>query len=145
MSTGNELILTEVGGGNLPPGWEERAHESGRRFFVNHNTKETSWRDPRLPNAASRNVDEAALPTCALCCGDGLAVVAVVVLAPILAGGTRTHAHTRTRTRARAHTHTQTHLHSLADTSITKIRQLQRAIGFDAVDSAVRILIALML
>ena len=111
MSTGNELIVTEVGGGNLPPGGEERAHESGRRFFVNHNTKETSWRDPRLPNAASRNVDEAALPTCALCCVEGLAVVAVVVLAPILAGGTRTHAHTRTRTRARAHTHTHTHTH----------------------------------
>lgn len=31
----------------LPSGWEERFTPTGRRFFVDHNTRTTSWRDPR--------------------------------------------------------------------------------------------------
>ena len=34
---------------SLPPGWEERLHHDGRRYYVNHTTKTTSW---TLPVAA---------------------------------------------------------------------------------------------
>ncbi|KAI4829909.1 hypothetical protein KUCAC02_001569 [Chaenocephalus aceratus] len=32
----------------LPAGWEVRSAPSGRPFFINHNTKATTWDDPRL-------------------------------------------------------------------------------------------------
>ncbi|KAM3927557.1 E3 ubiquitin-protein ligase NEDD4 isoform 2-T2 [Leptodactylus fuscus] len=32
----------------LPQGWEMRRAPSGRPFYVNHNTKSTTWEDPRL-------------------------------------------------------------------------------------------------
>uniref|UniRef100_A0A669DL08 E3 ubiquitin-protein ligase n=1 Tax=Oreochromis niloticus TaxID=8128 RepID=A0A669DL08_ORENI len=38
--------------GPLPPGWEERVHSDGRVFYIDHNTKNTQWEDPRLQNAA---------------------------------------------------------------------------------------------
>ncbi|KAJ8249341.1 hypothetical protein GJAV_G00233750 [Gymnothorax javanicus] len=38
--------------GPLPPGWEERVHNDGRMFYIDHNTKATQWDDPRLQNAA---------------------------------------------------------------------------------------------
>jgi len=31
----------------LPPGWEMKTAEGGRKFFVDHNTHMTSWEDPR--------------------------------------------------------------------------------------------------
>ncbi|XP_073443110.1 E3 ubiquitin-protein ligase NEDD4 isoform X1 [Dendrobates tinctorius] len=34
--------------GFLPKGWEIRHAPSGRPFFINHNTKTTTWEDPRL-------------------------------------------------------------------------------------------------
>ncbi|KAM4038491.1 E3 ubiquitin-protein ligase NEDD4 [Anomaloglossus baeobatrachus] len=34
--------------GYLPKGWELRHAPSGRAFFINHNTKTTTWEDPRL-------------------------------------------------------------------------------------------------
>ncbi|XP_042199995.1 E3 ubiquitin-protein ligase NEDD4a isoform X2 [Callorhinchus milii] len=34
--------------GFLPPGWEVRYAPNGRSFFIDHNTKTTSWDDPRL-------------------------------------------------------------------------------------------------
>ncbi|KAK2766077.1 neural precursor cell expressed, developmentally down-regulated [Arachnomyces sp. PD_36] len=33
--------------GPLPQGWEMRRAKSGRVYFVNHNTKTTTWEDPR--------------------------------------------------------------------------------------------------
>jgi WW domain-containing protein len=37
-----------VDAGALPKGWEEKVDAlSGRRFWVDHNTKSTSWVDPR--------------------------------------------------------------------------------------------------
>lgn len=30
----------------LPPGWEERVDASGRTYYVDHNTKRTSWKRP---------------------------------------------------------------------------------------------------
>ncbi|XP_043533419.1 E3 ubiquitin-protein ligase NEDD4a isoform X1 [Chiloscyllium plagiosum] len=34
--------------GFLPPGWEVRHASNGRHFFIDHNTKTTTWEDPRL-------------------------------------------------------------------------------------------------
>ncbi|MGH0129084.1 UNVERIFIED_CONTAM: hypothetical protein FKN15_069065, partial [Acipenser sinensis] len=34
------------------PGWEERVHADGRTFYIDHNTKITQWEDPRLMNPA---------------------------------------------------------------------------------------------
>ncbi|KPV75697.1 uncharacterized protein RHOBADRAFT_35425 [Rhodotorula graminis WP1] len=38
--------------GPLPSGWERRTTPSGRAYFVDHNTKTTSWDDPRLPSSS---------------------------------------------------------------------------------------------
>ncbi|KAF4617712.1 hypothetical protein D9613_006103 [Agrocybe pediades] len=35
--------------GPLPSGWEMRLTATGRVYFVDHNTRTTSWDDPRLP------------------------------------------------------------------------------------------------
>ena len=35
--------------GPLPSGWEMRLTSTGRVYFVDHNTRTTSWDDPRLP------------------------------------------------------------------------------------------------
>ncbi|XP_060780185.1 E3 ubiquitin-protein ligase NEDD4 isoform X2 [Neoarius graeffei] len=34
--------------GCMPPGWEVRSAPNGRPFFIDHNTKSTTWEDPRL-------------------------------------------------------------------------------------------------
>uniref|UniRef100_A0A8C0QP99 HECT-type E3 ubiquitin transferase n=1 Tax=Canis lupus familiaris TaxID=9615 RepID=A0A8C0QP99_CANLF len=34
------------------PGWEERIHLDGRTFYIDHNSKITQWEDPRLQNPA---------------------------------------------------------------------------------------------
>jgi E3 ubiquitin-protein ligase NEDD4 len=36
--------------GALPSGWEMRMTSSGRIYFVDHNTRTTSWDDPRMPS-----------------------------------------------------------------------------------------------
>ena len=36
-----------AGLGSLPAGWEERRAPSGRLYYVDHNTRSTSWVDPR--------------------------------------------------------------------------------------------------
>uniref|UniRef100_A0A8D3CTM6 E3 ubiquitin-protein ligase n=1 Tax=Scophthalmus maximus TaxID=52904 RepID=A0A8D3CTM6_SCOMX len=38
----------EATSGFLPAGWEVRSAPNGRPFFIDHNTKTTSWEDPRL-------------------------------------------------------------------------------------------------
>lgn len=60
---GETEVVTTSNPNALPAGWEQRVHPSGKVYFIDHNTKKTSWRDPRLPNAASANEEEAALPT----------------------------------------------------------------------------------
>ena len=37
--------------GPLPGGWEMRMTNTGRIYFVDHNTKITTWDDPRLPSS----------------------------------------------------------------------------------------------
>lgn len=43
MTTG----ATTAGTGELPPGWEQRHTPEGRAYFVDHNTRTTTWVDPR--------------------------------------------------------------------------------------------------
>lgn len=38
---------TTAGTGELPPGWEQRVTPEGRPYFVDHNTRTTTWVDPR--------------------------------------------------------------------------------------------------
>jgi E3 ubiquitin-protein ligase NEDD4 len=38
---------TTAGTGELPPGWEQRWTPEGRSYFVDHNTRTTTWVDPR--------------------------------------------------------------------------------------------------
>ena len=33
--------------GPLPPGWSQQVAETGRIFFIDHNTRSTTWKDPR--------------------------------------------------------------------------------------------------
>lgn len=39
--------MTTAGSGPLPPGWEMRTTPEGRPYFVDHNTRTTTWVDPR--------------------------------------------------------------------------------------------------
>lgn len=41
------LNSTTAGSGPLPAGWEQRMTPEGRPYFVDHNTRSTTWVDPR--------------------------------------------------------------------------------------------------
>ena len=40
--------------GELPPGWEQSVTEQGEIYFIHHQTKKTTWFDPRLPIASQQ-------------------------------------------------------------------------------------------
>jgi hypothetical protein len=44
--------------GPLPSGWEMRLTSAARVYFVDHNTKTTTWDDPRLPSSLDANVPQ---------------------------------------------------------------------------------------
>ncbi|BGP22577.1 hypothetical protein JCM10295v2_001462 [Rhodotorula toruloides] len=44
------LEVSEDQLGPIPSGWERRTTPSGRAYFVDHNTKTTTWDDPRIPS-----------------------------------------------------------------------------------------------
>ncbi|XBW37541.1 hypothetical protein QEN19_003121 [Hanseniaspora menglaensis] len=44
--------------GPLPSGWEMRLTNTARIYFVDHNTKTTTWDDPRLPSSLDQNVPQ---------------------------------------------------------------------------------------
>ena len=44
--------------GPLPSGWEMRLTSNARVYFVDHNTKTTTWDDPRLPSTLDVNVPQ---------------------------------------------------------------------------------------
>ncbi|XP_028258388.1 E3 ubiquitin-protein ligase NEDD4-like isoform X2 [Parambassis ranga] len=49
----NPVLLPTSAG--LPPGWEEKRDSKGRRYYINHNTRTTTWTRPliqRAPEAA---------------------------------------------------------------------------------------------
>lgn len=41
--------------GPLPEGWEQSSTEEGEIYFINHQTKTTSWFDPRIPPQLQRS------------------------------------------------------------------------------------------
>jgi len=48
-------LIQNVNNG-LPPGWEQRITPEGRVYFVDHETRTTTWNDPRLdPNRNGQN------------------------------------------------------------------------------------------
>ncbi|XP_061670100.1 E3 ubiquitin-protein ligase NEDD4-like isoform X2 [Syngnathoides biaculeatus] len=47
----NSVLLGTSGG--LPPGWEEKRDSKGRRYYINHNTRTTSWIRPRVQRTQS--------------------------------------------------------------------------------------------
>ncbi|KAG6900049.1 hypothetical protein C0993_003680 [Termitomyces sp. T159_Od127] len=44
--------------GPLPSGWEMRLTSNGRVYFVDHNTRTTTWDDPRLPGHVDDNAPQ---------------------------------------------------------------------------------------
>ncbi|KAL7414734.1 hypothetical protein BDY24DRAFT_384401 [Mrakia frigida] len=57
-SAGREFFLRSASdepvdppAGDLPPGWELRLTKDSRVYFVDHNTRTSSWIDPRLPES----------------------------------------------------------------------------------------------
>ena len=44
--------------GPLPSGWEMRLTQNGRVYYVDHNTKTTTWDDPRLPSSLDEGVPQ---------------------------------------------------------------------------------------
>jgi E3 ubiquitin-protein ligase NEDD4 len=53
IGAGNNVVptggatVTQAGNGPLPQGWEQRFTPEGRPYFVDHNTRTTTWVDPR--------------------------------------------------------------------------------------------------
>uniref|UniRef100_A0A8C1Z8U6 E3 ubiquitin-protein ligase n=1 Tax=Cyprinus carpio TaxID=7962 RepID=A0A8C1Z8U6_CYPCA len=48
MSPQHTRAHTPEHAGPMPAGWEARSAQNGRPFFIDHNTKTTTWDDPRL-------------------------------------------------------------------------------------------------
>ncbi|KAK4052965.1 hypothetical protein OIO90_004089 [Microbotryomycetes sp. JL221] len=46
----NNFEVTDEALGPLPAGWELRHTANGKRYYVDHNTKTTTWEDPRMPS-----------------------------------------------------------------------------------------------
>eukprot|EP00041_Stephanoeca_diplocostata_P025622 m.675037 g.675037 ORF g.675037 m.675037 type:complete len:655 (-) comp22785_c0_seq1:427-2391(-) len=44
---------------NLPAGWEERTDSRGRKYYVDHNTRTTTWQRPTPETQAQQNLYEA--------------------------------------------------------------------------------------
>ena len=59
-ANGNTTIQTQPVSqlGPLPSGWEMRLTNTARVYFVDHNTKTTTWDDPRLPSSLDQNVPQ---------------------------------------------------------------------------------------
>ncbi|ORY75381.1 hypothetical protein BCR35DRAFT_293021 [Leucosporidium creatinivorum] len=45
-----DLTVSDDALGPLPSGWEVRKTASGKPYWVDHNTKTTTWEDPRMPS-----------------------------------------------------------------------------------------------
>ncbi|KAF3480290.1 E3 ubiquitin-protein ligase RSP5 [Arthroderma uncinatum] len=57
--TGSQLTAQTVNHlGALPSGWEMRLTNTARVYFVDHNTKTTTWDDPRLPSSLDQGVPQ---------------------------------------------------------------------------------------
>uniref|UniRef100_A0A671RFC9 E3 ubiquitin-protein ligase n=1 Tax=Sinocyclocheilus anshuiensis TaxID=1608454 RepID=A0A671RFC9_9TELE len=59
INQSNELLPTSAG---LPPGWEEKQDSKGRIYYVNHNSRTTTWTRPLIQRNDAEN---SLLPTSA--------------------------------------------------------------------------------
>lgn len=55
-STSRQYSSFEDQYGRLPPGWERRTDNFGRTYYVDHNTRTTSWKRPAVDNPAATNI-----------------------------------------------------------------------------------------
>ena len=67
LSAGTKAtVLPDPSIGSLPHGWEERYTDSGRVYYVDHNTRTTTWVDPRrqtiIPLIGSSGQDSSLQP-----------------------------------------------------------------------------------
>lgn len=46
----------------LPPGWAIQRAPNGRMFFIDHNTRKTTWKDPRLHHHSSQSIGPSMSP-----------------------------------------------------------------------------------
>lgn len=53
---GSTNTQTTAGSGPLPAGWEERYTPEGRPYYVDHNTRTTTWVDPRRYGKTSLHI-----------------------------------------------------------------------------------------
>ena len=53
-----DLTVSDEALGPLPSGWEVRKTPGGKSYWVDHNTKTTTWDDPRIPTLDSSNADQ---------------------------------------------------------------------------------------
>ncbi|KAJ1654727.1 hypothetical protein IWQ61_005394 [Dispira simplex] len=58
LDAGFSAMPSQSALGPLPTGWEMRVTQTGHVFFVDHNTKTTTWDDPRLPSSLDQNVPQ---------------------------------------------------------------------------------------
>ncbi|KAI9326056.1 ubiquitin-protein ligase [Zopfochytrium polystomum] len=52
------MASTAATWGPLPSGWEMRVTNTNRIYFVDHNSKITTWDDPRMPSTVDANVPQ---------------------------------------------------------------------------------------
>lgn len=50
------LGISAAGLGPLPEGWEQSSTPEGEIYFINHQTRTTSWFDPRIREFLHKNV-----------------------------------------------------------------------------------------
>ncbi|KAJ9576983.1 hypothetical protein L9F63_006420, partial [Diploptera punctata] len=55
--------------GPLPDGWEQATTQEGEVYFINHQTRTTSWFDPRIPQPSTTACGPAlpSQPSCSAC------------------------------------------------------------------------------
>lgn len=51
-----DRILDDEAGNPLPPGWERRTDHQGRAYYVDHNTRQTTWHRPQPTGQSSLSV-----------------------------------------------------------------------------------------
>uniref|UniRef100_A0A8D2ZEE4 HECT-type E3 ubiquitin transferase n=1 Tax=Scophthalmus maximus TaxID=52904 RepID=A0A8D2ZEE4_SCOMX len=57
--TSHTLIPTSA---ELPPGWEEKRDSKGRRYYINHNSRATTWTRPLIQHTPSPEATSGFLP-----------------------------------------------------------------------------------
>lgn len=74
-------LLDDEAGNPLPPGWERRTDPQGRPYYVDHNTRQTTWHRPQVAGQASAS-SMAARPTSQISHGPSRTTSATPSLGP---------------------------------------------------------------